>query len=260
MEKLIELKKLAEKIYDMYLILKYFFEKDKSETIAMIAKAILEYESREEKILDSLDNNTLAVLYNYALKNVDNNNEPYLDKLYLFVVDYYNSRFVIIKDNVLETVKNATEYAFKKMFEGIKNDPLNLKSVDTNFYETLKLNLYPCFFKDIMIFSNFERLLLEANFDFNSIVIEGCESEGAKKVCMNLILYNEMASDKTMTAQYVSELLKRKYMFEYLVQNLSEEDYLEVKDYLFSLKHENSLIIEFKKVILERNNNDKRER
>ena len=224
---------------------------------AKVISTVEDYKIKLEKQLE----NSKAFSEEYTMrKNVDNNNEPYLDKLYLFVVDYYNSRFGIIKDNVLETGKNATAYAFKKMFEVIKNDTLNLKSVDTNFYETLKLNLYPCFFKDIMIFSNFERLLLEANFDFNSIVIEGCESEGAKKVCMNLILYNEMASDKTMTAQYVSELLKRKYMFEYLVQNLSEEDYLEVKDYLFSLKHENSLIIEFKKVILERNNNDKRER
>ena len=258
MEELIELKKLAEKVYDMYLILKYFFEKDNNEIIAMISKTISDCESREEKILDSLDNNTLTVLYNYALKNLDNNNEPYLDKLYLFIIDYYNSRFEIIKDNVLETGKNASAYAFKKMFEVIKNDTLNLRSIDSNFYETLKLNLYPCFFKDIMIFSNFEKLLLDASFNFNNIVIEDCESESAKKVCMNLISYNEMACDKPMTAEYIAELLKRKYMFEYLVQNLSKEDYLDIKNYLLSLKKENSLIIEFKKVIEERNINDKR--
>ena len=46
--------------------------------------------------------------------------------------------------------------------------------------------------------------------------------------------------------------LKRKYLFEYLVNNLDYEDFLDIKDYLYSLKKVNFTISEFKKVINER--------
>lgn len=75
---------------------------------------------------------------------------------------------------------------------------------------------------------------------------------------MNVILYAETLNNKAMTADNVVDLLKRKYLFEYLVQNLSKEDYLDIKNYLFSIKQENNLIIEFKKVIEEKEKNDKR--
>lgn len=46
--------------------------------------------------------------------------------------------------------------------------------------------------------------------------------------------------------------LKRKYLFEYLVNNLDYEDFLDIKDYLYSLKKDNFTISEFKKVINEK--------
>ena len=41
-------------------------------------------------------------------------------------------------------------------------------------------------------------------------------------------------------------------MFEYLINNLDKEEFLEIKDYLYSIKKDNFMIFEFKKVIEER--------
>ena len=58
--------------------------------------------------------------------------------------------------------------------------------------------------------------------------------------------HNLLSEDNTL------KTLKRKYLFEYLVSSLDYEDFLEIKDYLYSLKKVNFTISEFKKVINER--------
>ena len=68
---------------------------------------------------------------------------------------------------------------------------------------------------------------------------------------MNLILYAEGLNDIVFDEDNTLKTLKRKYLFEYLVNNLDYEDFLEIKDYLYSLKENNFTISEFKKVINE---------
>ena len=259
MENLIELKKVAKEMYQLYILLINFLEQGDKNFVYKISGKINECKSKEEEILASLDENTIIDLYNFALNNIDNDNPAYIDKLYLFVIDYFNDKFDLYKDDVTEVRKYAYVYSFKKIFEVIEKDTLDLSSIDNDFYVALKHKLYPCFFADMMLFPKFEELLLNANFDFNSVEYEMFESESVKNECMNLILYAETVNNKIMTAENVINLLKRKYLFEYLVQNLSKEDYSDIKDYLFSLKKENNLIIEFKKVIEEKEKNDKRE-
>ena len=69
---------------------------------------------------------------------------------------------------------------------------------------------------------------------------------------MNLILYAEGLNDIVFDEDNTLKTLKRKYLFEYLVNNLDYEDFLEIKDYLYSLKENNFTISEFKKVINEK--------
>ena len=69
---------------------------------------------------------------------------------------------------------------------------------------------------------------------------------------MNLILYAEGLNDIVFDEDNTLKTLKRKYLFEYLVNNLDYDDFLDIKDYLYSLKKCNFMISEFKKVIEER--------
>ena len=69
---------------------------------------------------------------------------------------------------------------------------------------------------------------------------------------MNLILYAEGLNDIVFDEDNTLKTLKRKYLFEYLVNNLDYEDFLDIKDYLYSIKKDNFMIFEFKKVIEER--------
>ena len=95
-------------------------------------------------------------------------------------------------------------------------------------------------------------LLLSANFDLNNVVYTDCNEENIKNETMNLILYAEGLNDIVFDEENTLKTLKRKYLFEYLVNNLDYEDFLEIKDYLYSLKKCNFIIFEFKKVINER--------
>ena len=116
----------------------------------------------------------------------------------------------------------------------------------------MKKKLYPCFFADVMLCPELEELLLSANFDLNNVVYIDCNEENIKNETMNLILYAEGLNDIVFDEDNTLKTLKRKYLFEYLVNNLDYEDFLDIKDYLYSLKKCNFIIFEFKKVINER--------
>lgn len=261
MENLIELKKIAKEVYEKYILLFECFKNNDRNMVNVLINSIKSSIEEEKDILSSLDYETLYNLFVFANQNLDEDNKGYIYKLYFFIINYCDEKFIrlISNDDILEVRKNSYAYSFKKMFEVIENDTLALKEIDKAFYEKVRKFLHLTLFSDIMLFPKLEELFLNANFNFNNIVIEDHESENNKKECMNVILYAETLNDKAMTADNVVDLLKRKYLFEYLVKNLSKEDYLDIKNYLFSIKQENNLIIEFKKVIEEKEKNDKRE-
>ena len=253
MENLIELKKIAKEIYQLYILLIHFIEKNDKENIFELSKKINEYKSKEEEILATLDEKTLENLYNYALDNIEENNSAYLDKLYFFIINYYNTNYFYEEENnVVYARANAYAYSYKKIFNVLLNDTLDLKKVDSKFFENMKKKLYPCFFADVMLCSELEELLLSANFDLNNVVYTDCNEENIKNETMNLILYAEGLNDIVFDEDNTLKTLKRKYLFEYLVNNLDYEDFLDIKDYLYSLKKCNFTISEFKKVIEER--------
>ena len=103
-----------------------------------------------------------------------------------------------------------------------------------------------------MLCPELEELLLSANFDLNNVVYTDCNEEYIKNETMNLILYAEGLNDIVFDEDNTLKTLKRKYLFEYLVSSLDYEDFLEIKDYLYSLKEDNFTISEFKKVVEER--------
>ena len=253
MEELIELKKIAKEIYEMYILLTNFLEKEDKESIFELSQKIYEYKSREEEILATLDEKTVENLYNYALDNIEENNPAYLDKLYFFIINYYNTNyFYEEEDSVVYVRANAYAYSYKKIFNVLLNDTLDLKKVDSKFFENMKQKLYPCFFADVMLCPELEKLLLSANFDLNNVVYTDCNEENIRKETMNLILYAEGLNDIVFDEENTLKTVKRKYLFEYLVNSLDKEDFLEIKDYLYSLKKDNFTISEFKKVINER--------
>ena len=253
MENLIELKKIAKEIYQLYILLINFIEKNDKKNIFELSKKINEYKSKEEEILATLDEKTIENLYNYALDNIEKNNPAYLDKLYFFIINYYNTNyFYEEEDSVIYARANAYAYSYKKIFNVLLNDTLDLKKVDSKFFENMKKKLYPCFFADVMLCPELEELLLSANFDLNNVVYTDCNEENIKNETMNLILYAEGLNDIVFDEDNTLKTLKRKYLFEYLVNNLDYEDFLDIKDYLYSLKKCNFMISEFKKVIEER--------
>lgn len=253
MENLIELKKIAKEMYQLYILLINFIEKDDKKNIYELSKKINEYKSKEEEILATLDEKTIENLYNYALDNIEKNNPAYLDKLYFFIINYYNTNYFYEgEDSVVYARANAYAYSYKKIFNVLLNDTLDLKKVDSKFFKNMKKKLYPCFFADVMLCPELEELLLSANFDLNNVVYTDCNEENIKNETMNLILYAEGLNDIVFDEDNTLKTLKRKYLFEYLVNNLDYEDFLDIKDYLYSLKKVNFTISEFKKVINER--------
>lgn len=253
MENLIELKKVAKEMYQLYILLINFIEKNDKKNIFELSKKINEYKSQEEEILATLDEKTIENLYNYALDNIEKNNPAYLDKLYFFIINYYNTNyFYEEEDGVIYARANAYAYSYKKIFNVLLNDTLDLKRVDSKFFENMKKKLYPCFFADVMLCPELEELLLSANFDLNNVVYTDCNEENIKNETMNLILYAEGLNDIVFDEDNTLKTLKRKYLFEYLVNNLDYEDFLDIKDYLYSLKKVNFTISEFKKVINEK--------
>ena len=253
MEDLIKLKMIAKEMYDMYVILTNFLEKDDKNNVFKVSKIIKKCKSREEEILSLLEENTIEALYNYALNNIVNDNPAYLDRLYFLIINYYNTNYFYEEDDsVIYARANAYAYSYKKIFNVLLYDTLDLKKVDNKFFESMKQKLYPCFFADVMLCSEFENLMLDANFDLNNVVYTDCKVENIKNETMNLILYAEGLNDIVFNEENTLKTLKRKYLFEYLVDNLDNEDFLEIKDYLYSLKKSNFLISEFKKVIEER--------
>lgn len=261
MEELIELKKLAEKIYEMYTFLISFLEKGDKKSVFELSKKIDECKLKEEEILTSLDENTIIDLFNFALNNIDNDNPAYIYKLYLFVIDYFNTNYSYLyntnwfdeeEDNVNYAKAYAYAYSYKKMFDVLQNDTLGLKNVDNNFFEGMKHKIYQYFLADAMQCPEFEEVLLTVNFDLNSLIYSSCAGKNVKKEVINLILYAERLNNIVFNEDNTLKTLKCKYMFEYLINNLNIGDFLEIKDYLYLSKKDNFMIAEFKKVIEER--------
>ena len=71
MENLIELKKIAKEMYQLYILLINFIEKNDKKNIFELSNKINEYKSKEEEILATLDEKTIENLYNYALDNIE---------------------------------------------------------------------------------------------------------------------------------------------------------------------------------------------
>lgn len=253
MENLIELKKIAEKIYEMYTFLINFLEEGDKKSVFKLSKKIYEYKLKEGELLDSLDEKNFENLYNYALKTINNDNPAYLDKLYFFIIHYYNTDYFYEGEgSVIWAKVFAYAYSYKKMFDVLQNDTLKLKNVDSNFFENMKRKLYLCFFTDAMQCPEFEELLLSVNFDLNSLIYTSTTDKNVKKEAINLILYAEGLNNIVFNEDNTLKTLKYKYMFEYLIDNLGNEDFLEIKDYLYSLKKCNFMICEFKKVLDEK--------
>ena len=59
MENLIELKKVAKEIYQLYILLINFIEKNDKKNIFELSNKINEYKSKEEEILATLDEKTI---------------------------------------------------------------------------------------------------------------------------------------------------------------------------------------------------------
>lgn len=119
MENLIELKKIAKEMYQLYILLINFIEKNDKKNIFELSKKINEYKSKEEEILATLDEKTIENLYNYALDNIEENTLKTLKRKYLFEylvnnLDYED--FLDIKDYLYSLKKvNFTISEFKKV-------------------------------------------------------------------------------------------------------------------------------------------------
>ena len=250
MENLIELKKIAKEIYEMYILLTNFLEKEDKESIFELSQKIYEYKLREEELLDSLDEKTFANLYSYALLKIEEDNPAYLDKLYFLIIDYYNTDYFYEgKGKVIWTRAFAFAYSYKKIFNIFQNDTLGLKNEDSKFFESMKHKLYPTFIADVMLCPEFEELVLSLKFDLNSLIYASTTEEDIINETISLISNVNAFNDIVLNEDNTLKILKYKYMFEYLVSKLDNEYILKIKDYLYSIKNDNFVITEFKKVI-----------
>ena len=159
-------------------------------------------------------------------------------------------------------------------FDVIKNDDLDKKEFEIfidKFLNILTKVIMPeayyiccnwCFYGILQLRLNPKACIVWAKNNFGLgkgyrhqhefILFDGYIKENIKNETMNLILYAEGLNDIVFDEDNTLKTLKRKYLFEYLVSSLDYEDFLEIKDYLYSLKKVNFTISEFKKVINER--------
>ena len=72
MENLIELKKIANEMYQLYILLINFIEKNDKKNIFELSKKINEYKSKEEEILATLDEKTILFSKGFLLSLFDN--------------------------------------------------------------------------------------------------------------------------------------------------------------------------------------------
>ena len=274
-----ELKQLAKEKYELYILFINSYERNDKESIYNISLKISECISKKDSVFATLDEDSLKELHDFADENEANVIQPiYISYLYEDIICYYEGLFwneeeldeeeldeedsdydytdedddeedLIDDYDSSYIMANYLAYAYKNVFDILLSDSLNLKEVNKTFFDNMKQELAKTFFVDISNIPEFEILLLKANLNFENVEYYPFTSEQIKDMSMYTI---DLTNDYVMSARKTLEILKDKFLFEYLVNNLDYEDFLEIKDYLYSLKKNNFTISEFKKVIEER--------
>lgn len=275
-----ELKQLAKEKYELYILFINSYERNDKESIYNISLKISECISKKDSVFATLDEDSLKELHDFADENEANVIQPiYISYLYEDIICYYEGLFwneeeldeeeldeedsdydytdedmddnedLIDDYDSSYIMANYLAYAYKNLFAILLNDNLELKRVNKTFFDNMKQELAKAFFVDISNIPEFESLLLKANLDFENIEYYPFVSEEIKDMSLYEI---DLTGNYTMDARNTLNILKNKFSFEYLVSSLDYEDFLEIKDYLYSIKQDNFTISEFKKVVEER--------
>lgn len=275
-----ELKKLAKEKYELYILFINSYERNDKESIYNISLKISECISKKDSVFATLDEDSLKELHDFADENEANVIQPiYISYLYEDIICYYEGLFwneeeldeeeldeedsdydytdedmddnedLIDDYDSSYIMANSLAYAYKNLFAILLNDNLGLKRVNKTFFDNMKQELAKAFFVDISNIPEFESLLLKANLDFENIEYYPFVSEEIKDMSLYEI---DLTGNYTMDARNTLNILKNKFSFEYLVSSLDYEDFLEIKDYLYSIKQDNFTISEFKKIVEER--------
>ena len=270
-----ELKKLAKEKYELYILFINSYERNDKESIYNISLKISECISKKDSVFATLDEDSLKELHDFADENEANVIQPiYISYLYEDIICYYEGLFwneeqldeedsdydytdedmddnedLIDDYDSSYIMANSLAYAYKNLFAILLNDNLELKRVNKTFFDNMKQELAKAFFVDISNIPEFESLLLKANLDFENIEYYPFVSEEIKDMSLYEI---DLTGNYTMDARNTLNILRNKFSFEYLVSSLDYEDFLEIKDYLYSSKKDNFTISEFKKIVEER--------
>jgi hypothetical protein len=269
-----ELKQLAKEKYELYILFINSYEQSDKKSIYDISLKLLDCISKKDSVFATLDKDSFKELYDFIDEGEEDviSQPSYISFLYEDIIEYYKSIYYdgeeLDEDDYEETLEyedddeedliddydssyimaNYLVYAYKNVFDILLSDSLNLKEVNKTFFDNMKQELAKTFFVDISNIPEFEILLLKANLNFENVEYYPFTSEQIKDMSMYTI---DFTNNYVMSARNTLEILKDKFLFEYLVNNLDYEDFLEIKDYLYSLKKNNFTISEFKKVINE---------
>ena len=270
-----ELKQLAKEKYELYILFINSYERNDKKSIYDISLKLLDCISKKDSVFATLDKDSFKELYDFIDEGEEDviSQTSYISFLYQDIIEYYESIYYdgedLDEDDYEETLEyedddeedliddydpsyimaNYLAYAYKNVFDILLSDSLNLKEVNKTFFDNMKQELAKTFFVDISNIPEFEILLLKANLNFENVEYYPFTSEQIKDMSMYTI---DLTGNYVMSARNTLEILKDKFLFEYLVNNLDYEDFLEIKDYLYSLKKCNFTISEFKKVINEK--------
>lgn len=269
-----ELKQLAKEKYELYILFINSYEQSDKKSIYDISLKLLDCISKKDSVFATLDKDSFKELYDFIDEGEEDviSQPSYISFLYEDIIEYYKSIYYdgeeLDEDDYEETLEyedddeedliddydssyimaNYLVYAYKNVFDILLSDSLNLKEVNKTFFDNMKQELAKTFFVDISNIPEFEILLLKANLNFENVEYYPFTSEQIKDMSMYTI---DFTNNYVMSARNTLEILKDKFLFEYLVNNLDYEDFLDIKDYLYSLKKCNFTISEFKKVINE---------
>ena len=270
-----ELKQIAKEKYELYILFINSYERSDKKSIYDISLKLLDCISKKDSVFATLDKDSFKELYDFIDESEEDviSQPSYISFLYEDIIEYYKSIYYdgedLDEDDYEETLEyedddeedliddydssyimaNYLVYAYKNVFDILLSDSLNLKEVNKTFFDNMKQELAKTFFVDISNIPEFEILLLKANLNFENVEYYPFTSEQIKDMSMYTI---DLTNNYVMSARNTLEILKDKFLFEYLVNNLDYEDFLEIKDYLYSLKKNNFTISEFKKVINEK--------
>lgn len=270
-----ELKQIAKEKYELYILFINSYEQSDKKSIYDISLKLLDCISKKDSVFATLDKDSFKELYDFIDEGEEDviSQPSYISFLYEDIIEYYKSIYYdgeeLDEDDYEETLEyedddeedliddydssyimaNYLVYAYKNVFDILLSDSLKLKEVNKTFFDNMKQELAKTFFVDISNIPEFEILLLKANLNFENVEYYPFTSEQIKDMSMYTI---DFTNNYVMSARNTLEILKDKFLFEYLVNNLDYEDFLEIKDYLYSLKKNNFTISEFKKVINEK--------